>query len=56
MAVTGDSAGGTLSTVVCQLAKSKGGPKIAFQALLYPAVDLDLKADYASRKQFDGPE
>jgi acetyl esterase len=56
VAVTGDSAGGTLSTVVCQLAKSKGGPKIAFQALLYPAVDLDLKADYASRKQFDGPE
>src|SRR5262245_29281328 len=56
VAVTGDSAGGTLSTVVCQLAKAKGGPKIAFQALLYPAVDLDPKADYASRKQFDGPD
>lgn len=56
LAVTGDSAGGTLSTVVCQLAKSKGGPKIAFQALLYPAVDLDPKAEYASRQQFDGPE
>src|SRR5262249_27600118 len=27
VAVTGDSAGGTLSTVVCQLAKAAGGPK-----------------------------
>jgi acetyl esterase len=56
VAVTGDSAGGTLSTVVCQLAKAAGGPKVAFQALLYPAVDLDLTADYASRRQFGGGE
>jgi acetyl esterase len=56
VAVTGDSAGGTLSTVVCQLAKAAGGPKIAFQALLYPAVDMDLTADYASRRQFGGGE
>ncbi len=57
VAVTGDSAGGTLSTVVCQLAKAKGGPKIAFQALLYPSVDLDsTHSIYPSRQKFGGGE
>ena len=52
--VTGDSAGGNLSAVMCQLAKARGGPKIAFQALVYPVVDLDASADYPSRSQFGG--
>jgi len=36
IAVAGDSAGGTLSAVVCLLAKRAGGPALAFQLLLYP--------------------
>lgn len=41
IAVAGDSAGGNLAAVVCQLAR-KSGPKITFQLLIYPwlsAVD-----------------
>ena len=45
LAVAGDSAGGTLSAVVCLLARDQGGPKIAYQVLITPATDyynLDL--------------
>ncbi len=51
IAVTGDSAGGNLSAVVCQVARDRQGPAIAFQALVYPAVSMDIKADYPSREQ-----
>ena len=54
VAVTGDSAGGNLSAVMCQLSKARGGPKIAFQALVYPGVDFDDSTDYPSRAQFGG--
>jgi acetyl esterase len=40
IAVGGDSAGGNLSACVTLLAKQRGGPKLVFQALLYPATDL----------------
>ena len=53
LAVAGDSAGGNLAAVVCQLAKAKGGPRIAFQALFYPLVDFTL-ANSPSRSQFGG--
>jgi len=58
IAVTGDSAGGNLSAVICQLAIARGGPGIAFQALVYPAVDATPQAidKYASRKKFGGGE
>jgi acetyl esterase/lipase len=58
IAVTGDSAGGNLSAVMCQLAKARGGPRIAFQALTYPSIDLSEEANkkYASRKEFGGGE
>ena len=56
LAVAGDSAGGNLATVVCQLAKQRGGPRIAYQVLIYPAVDLRGVAaaspEYPSRFQF----
>lgn len=52
LAVTGDSAGGTLAAVVCQLARERGAPAIAFQALLYPPTDLDSKAAYPSCATF----
>ena len=38
--VMGESAGGTLSAVMCLLARDRGGPAISHQALLYPATDL----------------
>jgi acetyl esterase len=55
LAVVGDSAGGNLATVVCRLAKERGGPGICYQALIYPAVDLRDPVDdptYPSRRQF----
>src|SRR5262249_43920346 len=54
--VTGDSAGGNLSAVLCQLAKVRGGPAIAYQALLYPCTDLSASSDYSSRAKFGGGE
>jgi acetyl esterase len=38
LAVGGDSAGGNLAAVVTQLARQQGGPALAFQLLIYPAV------------------
>ena len=40
VAVGGDSAGGNLAAVVCQLAKEQDGPKIAFQLLLFPVTQF----------------
>jgi acetyl esterase len=40
IAVGGDSAGGNLATVVALLSKRRGGPRFAFQLLLYPVTDL----------------
>jgi len=39
LAVAGDSAGGNLATATAQLARDRGGPKLRYQALLYPALD-----------------
>ncbi len=57
LAVAGDSAGGNLAAVVCQLAKQRGGPRIAYQALVYPTVDLRdpvITPLYESRARFGG--
>ncbi|MEU8764233.1 alpha/beta hydrolase [Streptomyces sp. NPDC048659] len=50
LAVAGDSAGGTLATGLCLLARERGGPMPAAQVLLYPA--LDPAADNASTRAF----
>jgi acetyl esterase len=42
LAVGGDSAGGNLAAVTALLARDRGGPPLAFQLLVYPAVDLLL--------------
>ncbi|HYD58595.1 MAG TPA: alpha/beta hydrolase [Burkholderiales bacterium] len=39
VAVGGDSAGGNLAAVVCLHARDHGGPRLAFQLLIYPASD-----------------
>jgi acetyl esterase len=54
LAVAGDSAGGNMAAAVTLLAKQRGGPRLAYQALLYPVTDADF--DNASYRQFaDGP-
>jgi acetyl esterase len=40
IAVGGDSAGGLLAAVVTQVARDKGGPKLAFQLLLFPNTQI----------------
>lgn len=44
--IAGDSAGGSLAAAVALKARDNNGPKIAFQILIYPAVDY--KFDYPS--------
>jgi len=43
VAVAGDSAGGNLAAVVCQLAVAEGGPVPDFQALIYPVIDFSSR-------------
>jgi len=50
MAIGGDSAGANLAAVVCQLAKERGGPRLALQLLLYPATESGV--DTPSRVAF----
>ncbi len=49
LAVGGDSAGGNLAAAVAQRARDGGGPALAFQWLIYPA--LDFTADNASVRE-----
>jgi acetyl esterase/lipase len=41
IAVAGDSAGGTLSAVMTQLARDNGGPALVYQLLWYPSTTSD---------------
>jgi acetyl esterase len=50
LAVGGDSAGGALAAVMAQMAKAKGGPKLAFQLLLFPVTQIG--AETKSLKNF----
>lgn len=49
LAVGGDSAGGNLAAAVSLLARERGGPKIAYQLLIYPVTDSPC--DTASHKE-----
>jgi acetyl esterase len=49
--VMGDSAGGNFAAVVSQMARDLAGPRIAYQVLLYPAVDcVEI---YPSKERYD---
>jgi acetyl esterase len=50
IAIAGDSAGGTLATVVCQLARGGGGPRLRLQVLFCPVTDVSTESP--SRKKF----
>jgi acetyl esterase len=41
LGVAGDSAGGNLAAAVALVARERGAPRLAFQLLIYPGVDLD---------------
>ncbi len=45
MAVAGNSVGGNMAAVVALMAKDRGGPKISFQLLFYPATDANFDTD-----------
>jgi len=54
LAVAGDSVGGNMAIAVTLMAKERGGPKIAYQALIYPVTNADF--NNGSYKEFaDGP-
>jgi len=40
LAVAGDSAGGNLGAVVALMARDRGGPRLVFQLLVYPVIDI----------------
>ena len=44
LAVVGNSVGGNMAAVVSLMAKDKGGPRITFQALLWPVTDANFDA------------
>ncbi|MGH7987848.1 MAG: alpha/beta hydrolase [Candidatus Binataceae bacterium] len=50
LAVGGDSAGGNLAAVVAQMARDRGGPRLAHQLLIYPAIDA--ADDTPSQREF----
>jgi acetyl esterase len=50
IAVSGSSAGGNLAAAVALMARDRGGPRIAYQLLIYPATQREL--DTPSQKQF----
>ncbi|MHB9757179.1 alpha/beta hydrolase [Streptomyces sp. BYX5S] len=41
--VAGDSAGGNIAAVMCRWARDRGGPRIDYQALVYPVTDCDFE-------------
>ena len=53
IAVGGDSAGGNLAAVVSLMARDRGGPRIAYQLLVYPVTDASLDTP-SYRENADG--
>jgi acetyl esterase len=54
IAVGGDSAGGTLATVVALMARDRGGPKLVYQLLIYPVTDYYLPGTLSYVENADG--
>jgi acetyl esterase len=48
VAVAGDSAGGNLAAVVALMARERGGPKLAYQLLIYPVTTTADGNEFAS--------
>lgn len=54
IAIWGDSAGGNLAVATCMLARDRGGPAIAAQAVVYPTL-IDRPLSRTHRKYADSP-
>ena len=54
IAIWGDSAGGNLAVATCMLARDRGGPKIAAQAVVYPTL-IDRPVSRSHREHADSP-
>jgi acetyl esterase len=48
LAIGGDSAGGHCAAVVAQALRDSGGPELAAQLLIYPAVDIGREDEFPS--------
>ena len=56
IAVAGDSAGGSLSALMCIMSKLRNGPKISHQVLVYPCLANACNDDYESQVTYkNGP-
>jgi len=56
LAVVGDSAGGDVPAVIALMAKDRGGPKISFQLLFYPATDANFEPEsYRAKEPYAAP-
>ena len=53
MAIMGESAGATLSTVACIMIRERGGPRLALQVLVYPVTDCNFQTR-SHKKYADG--
>ncbi len=51
IALVGDSAGGTLVVGTCLLARQRGGPRIAYQVCVYPALTVTDGEEFPSRTE-----
>jgi acetyl esterase len=54
VAVGGDSAGGNLAAVVALMARDRGGPKLVYQLLIYPATDYYLPGTQSIKDNAEG--
>ena len=54
IAIWGDSAGGNLTVATCMLARDRGGPKIAAQAVVYPTL-IDRPVSRTHREHARSP-
>lgn len=54
IAVVGDSAGGTLVVTTCLLARDRGGPGIALQVSVYPALTVTDGDEFPARRRLGG--
>ena len=54
IAIWGDSAGGNLSVATCMLARDRGGPKVAAQAVVYPTL-IDRPVSRSHREHAVSP-
>ena len=54
VAIWGDSAGGNLTVATCMMARDRGGPAIAAQAVVYPTL-IDRPVSRTHREYADSP-